>query len=88
MSKALSPENLRRYQELRRRYAQDHTFRVVTDLYRNHHAEPMVAAHFMAAHDLEQYTVENRGDQQFAPIRAGYDHLERKFLLDRGVKPL
>lgn len=90
MGQALSPENLRRYQELRRRYATDHTYRVVVDMYRNHPegGEPMTAAHFMAQHDVDTYTVENRGAQQFAPIKAGYTRPELAFLLERGVKPL
>lgn len=88
MAPALSPANLRKYQELRRRYATDHTYRVVTDLYRNHHGEGVVAAHFYAQHDVEKYTVVKGQAAVFAPIAAGYDHTERAFLLERGVKPL
>ena len=88
MAPALQPAVLRKYQELRRRYAQDHTYRVVTDMYRNLHREGVVAAHFMAKHDLDKYSVENRGVLHFAPVRAGYAREELAFLLERDVKPL
>lgn len=88
--KALEPKVLRKYQALRQRYARDHTYRVVVDMYRNHpeQGEPIVAAHFMAARDVDTYTVANKGEQQFAPIAAGYSRRELAFLLERGVKPL
>lgn len=88
--RALAPKVLRKYRALRERYARDHVYRVVVDMYRNHpeRGEPIVAAHFMAQHDVDTYTVKNRGEQQFAPVRAGYSKAELDFLLERGVKPL
>lgn len=90
MTRALPPKTLRRYQELRKRYAADWVYRVVVDMYRNHPdgGEPIVAAHFMAAHDVDTYSVPNKGEQQFAPVSAGYSRAELAFLLERGVKPL
>ena len=90
MTRALAPKVLRRYQALRKRYASDFVYRVVVDMYRNHPegGENIVAAHFMAAHDVDTYTVANKGEQQFAPVKAGYSREELAFLLERGVKPL
>jgi hypothetical protein len=88
--KLLPTKVLRKYQRLRKRYASDHTYRVVVDMYRNHPEtpEPIIAAHFMAEHDLATYSVANRGEQTFAPVKAGYSDRELAFLLERGVKPL
>ena len=86
----LSPANLRKYKALRARYRTDFTYRVLVDVYRNHPVSPerAVPAHFMAAYDMERYSVENRGEQRFAPVAAGYSKEELAFLLERGVKPL
>ncbi len=90
MTAKLSPTNTRRYKALRKRYVADHTFRVVVDMYRNHPdtPEPVMAAHFMAEHDVETYSVKSRGEQRFAPVAAGYSRAELAFLAERGVKPL
>jgi hypothetical protein len=84
---ALTKENLRKYQALRRRYTEDVTYRIVVDMYRNLHGECSVAAHFMGAYDLKKYTVKHRETEQFAPIRAGYLPEELDFLAGRGLKP-
>lgn len=87
-ARRLSPANERKYKALRRRYVSDFTFRAVVDMYRNLHAEPAVAAHWMAQHDVDTYAVQSRGVQTFAPVAAGYSREELAFLLERGVKPL
>lgn len=88
MARELTQANQRRYRALRQRYIHDYTFRVVTDMYRNLHGEPVVAAHFFAEHDTGRYTVRQRGAEVFAPVAAGYSREELDFLRERRVKPV
>lgn len=81
----LEPGRYAQYQALRTRYDQEPVFKAVVDMYRNVSHEPEVAAHWMAAHDVETYA--NR-DGSFRPLRAGYSQAELEFLVARDVKIL
>ena len=83
-SQPLKPGVARRYDQLRRRYRRDDTYRALVDMYRNVSFESDVAAHWMAEHDLAKYTQSKR----FRPLAAGYEQRELDFLSARGVKLL